>query len=97
VRGVLHVSNAPALTSLAGLEALTSVGGNVYVGLTPALASVAALSSLTSVGGVLAVIHHASLPTCLATALRDQLTHLGEGACIELNLADSCPDDTSGC
>ena len=86
----------PALASLAGLRNLSSVGGDLYIRGDTALTSLADLAALTSVAGHAYVDYDTRLPNCVATAFRDRLG-LGGRACIRGNLADSCPDDTSGC
>lgn len=85
-----------ALESLAGLEALTTVGGGLKIWANPSLTSIGALGSLTSVGDALLITDNAILPTCVATELRDRLPSLG-ASCISRNLDDGCPDDGGGC
>jgi hypothetical protein len=93
----LTIATNSGLTTLSGLEALTTVGERLAITGNVGLESLEGLSGLTSVGMSLEISSNTALPTCLATGLRDGLADLGGGACIQDNLADTCPADPSGC
>jgi hypothetical protein len=61
------------------------------------LANLDGFAALTSVGGDLSIKANAVLPNCLAVGLAGRLTTFSGSVCIEGNLADTCPDDASGC
>ncbi len=65
IEGVLSVSGCVALTNLAGLENLDSIGTNLWIALNPNLASLTALTGLTSIGGEIAIDSNLALTSLL--------------------------------
>jgi hypothetical protein len=74
---------------------LAEIGGNFQLINNSTLTTISA-PGLESVLGILDIDGNSTLPTCQATALRDQLSEVG-GACIQNNAVDECEDDLSGC
>ena len=60
IGGYLHVLSNTALTSLTGLEGVTSMGG-VNISLNNALTSVTALNAVTNIGGNFSIYGNPSL------------------------------------
>jgi hypothetical protein len=75
VGGDLHVANNDALTSLSGLDALTSVGGGVTIEGNGVMTSLSGLDALTSVGEDLTVESNAQL---CGNEVSDLVKHLTE-------------------
>ena len=109
--GSLRVYEAEALTSLHGLEGVAVISGDLTIGFWQAvsgmspsgpwrnhdLTSLDGLGALSSVGGNLLVGNNPVLPTCEATGLLERLVSFDGAVCVDVNLADSCPSDRSGC
>jgi hypothetical protein len=78
IRGDLYIFGNPSLTSLAGLEGLTAVGGTLLVG-GFALTSLTGLGSLTSIGGDLTIMSNDVLPDLSGL---NSLTYIGDSLTI---------------
>jgi hypothetical protein len=81
---------------LDALSALESVRYGMDISSTN-LTSLDGLGGLRSIGEGLSITNNASLPTCEATTVRDQLTSFAGDVCIQGNLTDTCADVTNGC
>ncbi len=73
VEHYLGIFDNPALTSLAGLEGLSSVGTDVSIRDNPQLVDISALGNLTNIGGNLRIQDNDQLPACAAVSLRDAI------------------------
>ena len=62
-----------ALTTLAGLDSLTSIGGDLGISNNAALTSLEGINNLTGVGGNLILTGNTTLPTSSCQALADRL------------------------
>ena len=82
-----------ALTSLHGLSALRSIGGDLILSSNAALRTLDGIASLTDLAGDLSVMDNSALPTCEATALADRLVAQGWAG----QTAISGNDDAGGC
>ncbi|MFZ9888596.1 MAG: hypothetical protein ACO3JL_13945, partial [Myxococcota bacterium] len=71
--GYFRLGGDSSLTSLSGLEGLTSVGGEFEIIDNDALTSLSGLEGLTSVGGNLNIYTSSALPQCEADALGARL------------------------
>ena len=65
ITGNLRIRDT-TLTSLSGLENLTSIGGSLYIDYNPALTSLSGLENITSVGGVLTIYGNTALTNLCA-------------------------------
>ena len=100
VGGTLSISHNYSLTSLAGLEQLTSIGQYFTIEDNDSLMSLSnpGLDSLTAVGLSFRVLTNPVLSTCEATDLLDQLTTVPRRVCIRNNATvPSCSDVLTGC
>ena len=76
ITGDLKVEESPLVT-LADLEHLTSIGGNLWISNNAALTSLAGLENITSIGGSLWISGNAALTNSLAEAFADRLAEGG--------------------
>jgi hypothetical protein len=95
--GGLHLLNNDSLTSLDGLDGITSIEDRLDIGGNDGLTSLDGLSGIINIQRVLFVTYNSVLPTCEATDLLGRLIGFDGFICIVGNLADTCPEDRTGC